>query len=372
MSEISNSNREAERQRIEQMEREQRKAEEDRIQQERENSKELQAEEFSLSEDKDVAEDKIVESVAESSVSFDSLENEVFSDDYYVEDTEFLDSYKYSVEEAGREGVSESAGYRDSSIKDLETDADESCSLESRIDKTRGEQEAIKRDYLGKGELSEKDKKELSDRQYEHLKDVPKEERDDCMVYESNAIKSVKKDPLSERCDVIRDWKDGSDGAKEGTEHAEIIQKGSVIDRYGPPTGKWASPLKEDGSPYSTKERATGDRLIEPNIEDNSAYHRYEINQDLSKDNIQSTLDQKYEEGILNEKEYERYCMKLESYYEDSRYFEEQSEGIKTSIACEQFEHGENPDGGAKQYEFPFTIDEMERLELISTLDDYE
>ena len=59
MGEISNDNREAERQRIEQAEKEQRRAEEARSFQEQENAKALQAEDFSPGDDSDVSKDDI-------------------------------------------------------------------------------------------------------------------------------------------------------------------------------------------------------------------------------------------------------------------------------------------------------------------------
>lgn len=348
MSEISNSNREAERQRIEQMEREQRKAEEDRIQQERENSKELQAEEFSLSEDKDVAEDIIVESVAESSVSFDSLENEVFPDDYYVEDTEFLDSFKDSGEESEL-----SAGIRQ---------------------------------YLGKEELTETEKEDISNKTLVYKEKVG----GDVLAYEKNAIGRVEEDQESRECYVTRHWP--RDGVKEGTEHTEVVQTGSIIDRYGSPSGAWASPLKEDGTPFSITERAIGVRPIGPNIEDDPAYHRYEVNQDLNKDNLQRVLDEYYpgakdrisysDDGSvqisaddLDAVDYYLSKTELDKYYDDptkQQYYEESSDGIRTSIANRMFGTENNPDGGATQHEFPWSIKELETYGLITEIRDYD
>ena len=135
---------------------------------------------------------------------------------------------------------------------------------------------SIAKEYVGR-DLTDEDKQELSDRQYEYLKERRPEDRDDCRVPTPESVKSVTEGQNGIL--IKKDFGDG-DGAIEGTEHSEIVQKGSIIDRYGAPDGKYACPLKEDGTPYTIKERATGDRTIEPDIEDNSAYHQYEVNTD--------------------------------------------------------------------------------------------
>lgn len=142
---------------------------------------------------------------------------------------------------------------------------------------THRELENIARKYAGKEPLSKDDKEKLSNDQYKYLKGRNPEDRDDCRVYEKDAIKYVDDNGC-----VHVNWLDGSDGSKEGTQHSEVIKEGTLLDRYGSNNGSYLSPMNEKGEPYSIKERATGDRLIESNIQDNAPYHKYIVNQDLS------------------------------------------------------------------------------------------
>ena len=235
---------------------------------------------------------------------------------------------------------------------------------------THWRQDGIASDYADR-ELSDSEKKKY---QEEKLKDltgtIPKEDRDDCVVVAAGALKEVQKGDVPGSYSDVRNFH--GDGAKEGTEKSETISKGTYIDRIGHPHGTWACPLKEDGTPYTAKERAIGYVFPEENIKDNASYHKYLVNQTISHDNIQNAINEKYP---LESKPEEHIALqaRLDSYYEkpyNQKYFKDNNEGIKTSIADKQFELGEDPDGGAKQYDFPLSISELKDLGFLSEVKD--
>ena len=256
---------------------------------------------------------------------------------------------------------------------------------EGQIETHKGMQE-IAKEYVDKQPLSDEDKEELSDRQFEYLKNRNPEDRDDCRVLNNNAI-----DYVNENGVVVADYSKNPDaaldGAIKGSEHSEVICEGTILDRFGSNLGTYLSPLKENGEPYTIKERATGDRLIEPNIQDNSPYHKYIVNQDLSEKNIRDTIEHKYQAREISESDYEYFKMQLgdpelpddDGYYKDRTYFNEEKyadnsrdkdmqSGIKTGIVASQFEQSDNPEGGAVQYIMHFTLKDMEVLILITEI----
>ena len=230
--------------------------------------------------------------------------------------------------------------------------------------------ESIAKEYAGKGFLSDDDKAELSDKQYEYLKDRLQEDRNDCRIPTPESIKNV-----TENTDgtvrIEQNWKDGTDGAEFKSREMEIIKQGTVIDRIGSPDGKYFSPLSENGKPYSIEERATGDRLLESKIEENSSYHQYEVKQDLTRENIENAIISHYPSDVASDKIFD-----LNQYYNDccndtsvshtgDKYSDkpvEETDGIKSGKIDNMFR---NDDGGGRQYIMPYSASEMCRIGLI-------
>jgi hypothetical protein len=64
------------------------------------------------------------------------------------------------------------------------------------------------------------------------------------------------------------------DGAGNAIKHQYTPQSGEILDRYGPPDGRYTSPVPE-GAPYSYDQRSL------PYVENPNHYHQYEVTGDL-------------------------------------------------------------------------------------------
>lgn len=229
--------------------------------------------------------------------------------------------------------------------------------------------ESIAKEYSNR-ELSNDEKKELSDRQYDYLKDRQPEDRDDCRVPTPESVDKVCVN-RDGRYEVKQDWRDNTDGAEFGSREMEVVKAGSTIDRVGSGEGKYFSPIKDDGLPYSIEERATGDRMVEDQIENNSSYHQYEVKQDLSRENIESAIESHYSGAELEtmKKElnayYEDCCDPMAPLHEDEPYSDKPAnevDGVKAGKIDHMFTEN---DGGGSQYIMPFSASEMCKMELI-------
>ena len=135
------------------------------------------------------------------------------------------------------------------------------------------------------------------------------------------------------------------DGYAKGTkisvkDGAELPKKGTLIDRYGSPAGRYTSPII-DGKPYSYEQRSL------PFVEDMRQYHVYEIKYD-------SIL-----EAINNIKNETKRNAFLDDYYEF----------INNGEAC-IFRKGQiapafEQKGGGIQFEFGFSIKQLKNMGYI-------
>lgn len=239
---------------------------------------------------------------------------------------------------------------------------------EGQIETHKGLQE-IAKEYVDKQPLSDEDKEELSNRQFEYLKNRNPEDRDDCRLPTPESIKSIE---MKDGCAIIiQNWKEGTDGAELGSRKMEVIKRGITLDRIGTPDGRYLSPLNEYGRAYTEKERATGERMVEQPIEKNSSYHKYEVKQDLTRENFRKALDSHYSGAEL-----EAMKKQLKDYYEDcsdpmnpehlddpySDKPADETDGIKAGKIDHMFTDN---DGGGRQYIMPFSVSEMYKMELI-------
>lgn len=108
-------------------------------------------------------------------------------------------------------------------------------------------------------------------------------------------------------------------------------QKGSLIDRYGSPDGRYASPII-DGKPYAYEQRSL------PFVEDSRQYHVYEVQFDSIFECINSIKDEKLRIALLSE--YKTIAFSNEKFI------------FSSSKIAPAF----NQQGGGIQYEFGFTI----------------
>lgn len=243
----------------------------------------------------------------------------------------------------------------------------------------------VEKDIRGNNykELNQQEKQKLSSEMKNHIDSIPKGERGNYRVPEPEKIKGVTQTPDG-RVRLVEAWKPGTDGAKEGTRRMETVtvkdENGNpnYIDRIGSSNGNYFSPMKEDGSPYSLRERAIGDYLPEKKLEDNDSYHKYEIKQDFTRENFEKAIDRTYSDPDLNAKKHRE----LDKYYKDAvsaddtnghdgesyKYNGEHPNGVKSGEIDNMFGTEENPDGGGRQYITPFSAEELEKMGMIEEI----
>lgn len=131
-----------------------------------------------------------------------------------------------------------------------------------------------------------------------------------------------------------------NDGYLKGTkltlkDGIKLPRKGSFIDRYGTPDGRYTSPII-DGKPYSYEQRSL------PFVEDPRQYHVYEVQYDSILEAINHISDEKLRNIYLRK-------------YEESNFHFR-----KGSIAP-----AFNQAGGGIQYEYEFRVSDLLKMNYL-------
>jgi len=247
------------------------------------------------------------------------------------------------------------------------------------------EKDAYDNDYK---EFDIVDKIILSKKLKHQINSVGKGKRGNYRVPEPEKIKGVSVSREG-KVRIAENWKPGTDGAKQGTRHMEIVKaigkdgKPTLIDRVGSENGNYFSPMNDEGKPYSLKERAIGDYLPEENIQDNDSYHLYEVKQDFTRKNFIKAIKNTY-----TGKEQRKLIIQLDDYYYDAtrksvknghpneKYCNcsiEEANGVKTGEIDQMFleddnEYGKGTDGGGIQYITPFNVEELKKMKMIKEI----
>lgn len=228
--------------------------------------------------------------------------------------------------------------------------------------------------------FTQKEKELLSSELKENINSVSKGERGNYRVPEPKKIKGVSCNAEG-NVRIKEAWIDGTDGAKEGTRRMEIVKakdesgNPTYIDRIGSENGNYFSPMKEDGTPYSLRERAIGDYLPEKNIEDNDSYHKYKVKEDFTRKNFEKAIDRTYADEDVKQDKIDQ----LISYYSDAKssiktdghdgetykFNGDNIDGVKSGDIDNMFGTKDNPDGGGKQYITPFNGKELLDMGMI-------
>lgn len=231
--------------------------------------------------------------------------------------------------------------------------------------------------------LTQIEKEDLSSNLKEHINSIPQGERGDYRVPEPEKIRGLSQDAEG-NVKIDEAWTHGTDGAKEHTREMKVVSatdengNPTYIDRIGNNNGSYFSPMDENGNPYSLRARAIGDYLPYEKIELNDSYHRYEVKQDLTRENFEAAIDKTYTDLDTNEDKKET----LEKYYQDAeknietdghdndayQFSGEIIDGVKTGTIDNMFGTKENPDGGGKQYITPFSAEELEKMGMIEEI----
>jgi hypothetical protein len=134
------------------------------------------------------------------------------------------------------------------------------------------------------------------------------------------------------------------DAAGQAIKHPYVPQIGDHIDRYGPPDGRYTSPIP-DGGPYQYDERSL------PYIEDPGQYHQYEITGDVR------DVRASYDRAPLEVRE------DVDSYMSDK--------GLSWNDLVTQ--EGDvapafSGSGGGSQIEFPLPVEYLEALHILKEI----
>ena len=132
---------------------------------------------------------------------------------------------------------------------------------------------------------------------------------------------------------------------KDGNAIKEVFvpKMGEIIDRYGPPNGRYTSPVIDE-KPYDYGQRSL------PYVEDTTKYHQYEVIGDFSR----------LEEIVLNCKDKE---LKLKVEAQIERYYN----GDYSKVVSQKggIAEGFGSPGGRIQYELPLPVEWLEDLGLL-------
>ena len=172
---------------------------------------------------------------------------------------------------------------------------------------------------------------------------------------------------------IVGNWKEG-DGAVRGERRMSVPKAGELMDRIGGKDGVYFSPMDENGNPYDLPSRGTGDRLPEANIADNDSYHKYKVNRDFTRENLEDAINN----ADISKADKEHMLEKLKHYYDDCMDPEsndhkgdvyaknkDEADGVKTGPVDSMFTDN---DGGAQQYIMPLTAEELENIGMIEEL----
>ena len=137
------------------------------------------------------------------------------------------------------------------------------------------------------------------------------------------------------------------DNAGNAIKYEYTPRVGEVIDRYGPPNGRYTSPIV-DGIPYDYDQRAL------PFIEDSTQYHKYEVTGDISK--LQEYVSNCKDANLKAE---------IEGYID--YYFNGDYSKIVTYKGTIASVDGWG-NGGGIQYELPIKIEYLEKLGILKEI----
>ncbi len=134
------------------------------------------------------------------------------------------------------------------------------------------------------------------------------------------------------------------DGAGNAIRTPATPSAGDVLDRYGPPDGRYTSPVPPDG-PYPYDQRSL------PYVQDPAQYHQYRVVDDLTPDNISAAID-RMDDGPLKTQILDL----VERYGDDFPAYE--------GPVGQAF--GEP--GGGVQVQLPLTVEQLEGLGLLELI----
>lgn len=212
------------------------------------------------------------------------------------------------------------------------------------------------------GKLSDSQKQDLVSDLKKLYDNVDKGNRGDVLVPEnSKDVTSVYYNEKTGKYDVGYDWKP-VDTVPE-TRTMEVMKAGQQFDRVGSPSGRCTSAVNEDGSCATVKERSIPYHFTEDDITKEPSYHRYQAEQDFTKENLSNAIDNSM---YSDDKKAEMHT-NLDRYYENAQvkgYGD--GDGLAAGEIAPMFEDTTGATGGGKQYDMPLSMEELENIGMIS------
>lgn len=221
-------------------------------------------------------------------------------------------------------------------------------------------------DYYKKdaGNLNEKDKQELVTDLKNSYDGTLNDKKGNTLVPEdAKDVTSIYYDKNAEKYDIGYDWK--SVDTVPSTRKMEVLKEGQQFDRVGAPTGRCTGAVDESGNCATIKERSIPYHFTESDITKEPSYHRYEAEQDFTKENINNAIDNS---SFSDDKRQEMHD-KVDAYYEKSeRNGYGSGDGLATGEIAPMFEDTTGATGGGKQYDMPLNMNELEDIGMISEI----
>ena len=215
---------------------------------------------------------------------------------------------------------------------------------------------------LNEGKLTDVEKREVVAEIKRLYDKTDKSERGDVLIPEnSKDVTCIYYNNTIGRYDFGYDWKPIDTVPK--TRHMEVLVEGKQFDRVGRASGRCTGVVGEDGSCATKEERSIPYHLTEKDITQEPSYHRYEVEQMFTKENLYNAIDNSmYDDG----KKADMYDA-LNLYYERMKkngYGD--GDGVASGEIAPMFENTTGGTGGGNQYDMPFSMEELENIGMIS------
>ena len=216
------------------------------------------------------------------------------------------------------------------------------------------------------GNLSDSQKQDLVSDLKNSYDSADTSDRGDILVPEdSKDVTSVYYNGKTGKYDIGYDWKT-VDTVPE-TRTMEVMKEGQQFDRVGPPSGRCTGAVGEDGSCATVKERSIPYHFTEEDITKEPSYHRYQAEQDFTKENLTNAIDNSM--MYSDDKKVEMHT-NVDRYYENAQvkgYGD--GDGLATGEIAPMFEDTTGATGGGKQYDMPLSMEELENIGMISEVE---
>ena len=216
------------------------------------------------------------------------------------------------------------------------------------------------------GNLSDSQKQDLVSDLKNSYDSADTSDRGDILVPEdSKDVTSVYYNGKTGKYDIGYDWKT-VDTVPE-TRTMEVMKEGQQFDRVGPPSGRCTGAVGEDGSCATVKERSIPYHFTEEDITKEPSYHRYQAEQDFTKENLTNAIDNSM--MYSDDKKVEMH-INVDRYYENAQvkgYGD--GDGLATGEIAPMFEDTTGATGGGKQYDMPLSMEELENIGMISEVE---